>query len=565
MKFIGQHIFDFIARFRDEIYLEDISTGTIASGGNLGLDSNNKIVKADTEAGELTIANATDNRVVTSLGGTDLNAEANLTFSGSAFNATATSAAFTNTASFIVAADSGPGFILSNTANDSNGPVLTLRNTRGGSDASDGDGLGTISFIGNDDGTPSEQTYAQIIATSPDVSNSAEEGQLEFKVASHDGELQPGLIIDSGNVEDEVDVVLGNGSSSTTRLAGKLTHNSILTVESGSTTSFNPNNQNVQITTDATDGLTGPTFLINSNSDQVNGPEIKFNSSRSSNAFVASDNDRIGNILMSGMNDAGNLFTGAHDYAQIIGTIADATAGQEAGDLKLKVASYDGVLTDGLQLLGDTNADGEVDVTIASGAASTTTVSGNLQVNTGIELGHASDTTIARSAAGTVTIEGNQVVTAAVPAVSSGSQAPLALHIARKTLNTGEAHAIASVPAEVIPAQGANTVIQIVNAIARVDRALTQSVSSVDMNFHYEGHEPGVFGTSSLAHARRFMWNVTTDEVVQLTVPGAGSANVIDLTKDVNKAVEVSFDATPTINCFTSIDIFVTYYVYSIA
>lgn len=45
MKFIGQYIQDFIARFRSDVYLEDISTGTIASGGNLGLDSNNKIVK----------------------------------------------------------------------------------------------------------------------------------------------------------------------------------------------------------------------------------------------------------------------------------------------------------------------------------------------------------------------------------------------------------------------------------------------------------------------------------------------------------------------------------------
>ena len=45
MKFIGQYIQDFIARFRSDVYLEDVSTGTIASGGNLGLDSNNKIVK----------------------------------------------------------------------------------------------------------------------------------------------------------------------------------------------------------------------------------------------------------------------------------------------------------------------------------------------------------------------------------------------------------------------------------------------------------------------------------------------------------------------------------------
>ena len=46
MKFIGQFIQSLIARFRNDVYLEDISTGTIASGSNLGLDSNNKIVKA---------------------------------------------------------------------------------------------------------------------------------------------------------------------------------------------------------------------------------------------------------------------------------------------------------------------------------------------------------------------------------------------------------------------------------------------------------------------------------------------------------------------------------------
>ena len=45
MKWIGSHIWDWISRFRNDVYLEDTSTGTIASGGNLGLDSNNKIVK----------------------------------------------------------------------------------------------------------------------------------------------------------------------------------------------------------------------------------------------------------------------------------------------------------------------------------------------------------------------------------------------------------------------------------------------------------------------------------------------------------------------------------------
>ena len=61
MKWIGQHVWDYISRFRNDVYLEDISTGTIASGGNLGLDSNNKIVKATiaSGSGDITEVNIT--------------------------------------------------------------------------------------------------------------------------------------------------------------------------------------------------------------------------------------------------------------------------------------------------------------------------------------------------------------------------------------------------------------------------------------------------------------------------------------------------------------------------
>ena len=61
MKFIGQYIQSLIARFRNDVFLEDVSTGTIASGGNLGLDSNNKIVKAtSTSHDEVTLAGSLD-------------------------------------------------------------------------------------------------------------------------------------------------------------------------------------------------------------------------------------------------------------------------------------------------------------------------------------------------------------------------------------------------------------------------------------------------------------------------------------------------------------------------
>jgi|21_taG_2_1085346.scaffolds.fasta_scaffold04537_5 hypothetical protein len=59
MKWIGQHIYDLVSKFRNDVYLESVSTGTIASGGNLGLDSNNKIVKATISSGSGDITGVT--------------------------------------------------------------------------------------------------------------------------------------------------------------------------------------------------------------------------------------------------------------------------------------------------------------------------------------------------------------------------------------------------------------------------------------------------------------------------------------------------------------------------
>jgi len=83
MKFIGQYIQSFIARFRSDVYLEDIDTGTIASGGNLGLDSNNKIVKATESSGGISHDGSTANGVLTFKDADEATVEANLTFNGS--------------------------------------------------------------------------------------------------------------------------------------------------------------------------------------------------------------------------------------------------------------------------------------------------------------------------------------------------------------------------------------------------------------------------------------------------------------------------------------------------
>ena len=76
MKWLGQHIWDFISRFRSDVYLEDVSSGTIASGCNLGLDSNNKIVKAaiaaDAMGSGFTVSATTDSNATTITQGDDL-------------------------------------------------------------------------------------------------------------------------------------------------------------------------------------------------------------------------------------------------------------------------------------------------------------------------------------------------------------------------------------------------------------------------------------------------------------------------------------------------------------
>ena len=50
MKWLGQHIWRLISRFRSDVYLESIDSGTVVTGGVLGLDSDNKVVKTSSGA-----------------------------------------------------------------------------------------------------------------------------------------------------------------------------------------------------------------------------------------------------------------------------------------------------------------------------------------------------------------------------------------------------------------------------------------------------------------------------------------------------------------------------------
>lgn len=110
---------------------------------------------------------------------------------------------------------------LKNTTNDTNGARLQFTKDKGAAGA-DNDIIGVIEFTGDNDAQ--EQTsFAQIIAQVADASNGTEGGKIVLRVASHDGEMNNGIIIADGDLEDEVDITLGNGAASTVTIPGNLT------------------------------------------------------------------------------------------------------------------------------------------------------------------------------------------------------------------------------------------------------------------------------------------------------------------------------------------------------
>tara|TARA_R110002012_G_scaffold181556_1_gene347969 strand:- start:677 stop:1309 length:633 start_codon:yes stop_codon:yes gene_type:complete len=177
-----------------------------------------------------------------------------------------------------------------------------------------------------------------------------------------------------------------------------------------------------------------------------------------------------------------------------------------------------------------------------------------------IELGHANDTTLARSASGKVTIEGNEIVTAGTVGISSGSQSPVGMMIARRTLTQAECNDLHNTPIEIIPTGGSNTIIQLIHTTVWVDRAAAQLNTACDLNMHYADQEPGTYFSSSIGHLRRIMYGETGDRVFSVGHLTSGETGQ-NLTDDVDKGVEVSFDSACTSNSFTTMDIICTYYI----
>jgi hypothetical protein len=394
MKWIGQHIYDLASRFRNDVFLEDISTGTIASGAHLGLDSNNKIVKAVDGGGDLTSIVAGTGLSGTSLTGPipTLNVDAAQTgiTSLGTLSGLAIGGDLTVTGDNIIfqsANADDPLVTIKNTSNAANDMArLNFVKERDGGTAAANDNCAEIRFLSKD-ASGNEQQYGLIISEIDVATHGQESGVLRLGVASHDGGNSYGLQITGGSVDNEVDVLLGTGAASETTITGTLTMGSTATIDNsgawvgGVIPSAKLDADTAHLSVDnvftgatqtiTSDGGGRPSMVIQNTGNNADGGFLQFKLDKGA---VGADDDRPGNIQWQSDNDA--------QQQSIFGTIytlvSDATDGQEAGDMHLQVASYDGTLRSGLYLDGDTNAAGEVDVTIAAGAASITTIAGTL-------------------------------------------------------------------------------------------------------------------------------------------------------------------------------------------
>jgi len=114
-----------------------------------------------------------------------------------------------------------------------------------------------------------------------------------------------------------------------------------------------------------------PFLELKNTTNDNNGSILQFTKDKGAGG---GNGDDIGTILWKGDNeDQEQTF-----FAKLYAEVSEEVDGDEAGSIFLQVASYDGVLTNGIHINGLTEADGEVDVVIASGAASTTTIAGTL-------------------------------------------------------------------------------------------------------------------------------------------------------------------------------------------
>ena len=243
MKWIGQHVYDYIANFRNTVIIDGVSISAVQTSAESFADNDTSLMTSaaiddrintavtaedlDLTTDSGTIAIDLDSETLTIAGGTGIDTSATSNTVTVGLSSTITTDALT----FTSANADDPLITIQNTTDNNQGARLKFNKNRGG-DASDNDVVGEIEFHSYDDGTPSTQQYAKILAQVHDATSGEESGRLKFGVASHDGSNDFGLILTGGSASNEVDVTVGLGTDSLTTIAGDLSITTGLLIDS---------------------------------------------------------------------------------------------------------------------------------------------------------------------------------------------------------------------------------------------------------------------------------------------------------------------------------------------
>jgi hypothetical protein len=344
---------------------------------------------------------STANGVLTYKDADEATVEAGLTFNG-------------DTLTMASSTSAQPSILMIANNDEPTGPTLNFLNN---SEGEDNDELGTWLWQGYNDNNQNV-IWASILGQISDATDGEEAGKMSFRVAEFDGGLNTGLLIDGDTDEDgEVDVTIGAGNGSTTTIAGTLTMGTtaamtnagLLSVANqsnitglgtissgtweGATIAVDQGGTGVTTVTDFKNVLDDETWTFTNDVTLTSGtaskPVLTLEATETTggssaelkfvkNANDVADGEYLGMINWYGDNDAGTPET--INYATIRTRVGDMTDGQESGRMYLQVASYDGILSTGLKLDGETDVDNQVDVTLGSEATSTTTIAGDLTV-----------------------------------------------------------------------------------------------------------------------------------------------------------------------------------------
>ena len=139
-----------------------------------------------------------------------------------------------DTDNFVISSSTSqkPFVEIKNTTNDNKASTLQFTKDKGASGV-DGDGIGIISFVG-DDRAQQQTSFAMIAGGVSEADNTDEAGKLILSVAESNGtttQLTAGLVLEGEHATDgEVDVTIAAGAASTTTIVGTLTMGSTATI-----------------------------------------------------------------------------------------------------------------------------------------------------------------------------------------------------------------------------------------------------------------------------------------------------------------------------------------------